>query len=75
MDYLVTDGVNSVRKGACVMMSPSPQSIVMGHSVHLCLHPFHRRLEQLLALLNAIVQKLAAIEERQAGQSQPHQQS
>jgi hypothetical protein len=32
-------------------------------------------LEQLLAPLNAIVQKLAAIDERQAGQSQPHQQS
>jgi hypothetical protein len=32
-------------------------------------------LEQLLAPLNAIVQKLAAIDEHQAGQSQPHQQS
>jgi hypothetical protein len=32
-------------------------------------------LEQLLAPLNAIVQKLAAIDECQAGQSQPHQQS
>jgi hypothetical protein len=32
-------------------------------------------LEQLLAPLNAIVQKLAAINERQAGQLQPHQQS
>jgi hypothetical protein len=32
-------------------------------------------LEQLLAPLNAIVQKLAAIDERQAEQSQPHQQS
>jgi hypothetical protein len=31
-------------------------------------------LEQLLAPLNAIVQKLAAIDERQAGQSQSHQQ-
>jgi hypothetical protein len=32
-------------------------------------------LEQLLAPLNAIVQMLAAIDGRQAGQSQPHQQS
>jgi hypothetical protein len=32
-------------------------------------------LEQLLAPLNAIVQKLAAIDERQAGQSQPYQAS
>jgi hypothetical protein len=32
-------------------------------------------LEQLLAPLNAIVQKLAAIDEHQAGQSQPYQQS
>jgi hypothetical protein len=32
-------------------------------------------LEQLLAPLNAIVQKLAAIDERQAGQSQPYQPS
>jgi hypothetical protein len=32
-------------------------------------------LEQLLAPLNAIVQKLAAIDERQVGQSHPHQQS
>jgi hypothetical protein len=32
-------------------------------------------LEQLLAPLNGIVQKLVAIDERQAGQSQPHQQS
>jgi hypothetical protein len=32
-------------------------------------------LEQLLAPLNAIVQKLAVIDERQAGQSQSHQQS
>jgi hypothetical protein len=31
-------------------------------------------LEQLLALLNAIMKKLAAINERQVGQSQPHQQ-
>jgi hypothetical protein len=30
-------------------------------------------LEQLLVPLNAIVQRLAAINERQAGQSQPHQ--
>jgi hypothetical protein len=32
-------------------------------------------LEQLLALLNAVKQKLAAIDEQQAGQMQPHQQS
>jgi hypothetical protein len=32
-------------------------------------------LEQLLAPLNAIVQMLAAIDGRQVGQSQPHQQS
>jgi hypothetical protein len=32
-------------------------------------------LEQLLAPLNAIMQKLAAIDESQVGQSQPHQQS
>jgi hypothetical protein len=32
-------------------------------------------LEQLLALLNSIVQKLAAIDERQVGQSQPYQPS
>jgi hypothetical protein len=32
-------------------------------------------LEQLLAPLNAIVQKLVAIDEHQAGQSQPYQQS
>jgi hypothetical protein len=32
-------------------------------------------LEQLLALLNAVKQKLVAIDERQAGQTQPHQQS
>jgi hypothetical protein len=31
--------------------------------------------EQLLAPLNAIMLKLVAIDERQAGQSQPHQQS
>jgi hypothetical protein len=31
-------------------------------------------LEQLLALLNAIVQRLTAIDERQAGHSQQHQQ-
>jgi hypothetical protein len=30
-------------------------------------------LEQLLAALNAIVQRLAAIDEQQALQSQPHQ--
>jgi hypothetical protein len=32
-------------------------------------------LEQLLAPLNSIMQKLVAINERQVGQSQPHQQS
>jgi hypothetical protein len=29
----------------CVMISPSPQPVVVGHSIHLCLHPLHRRLQ------------------------------
>jgi hypothetical protein len=30
---------------ACTMMSLSPQPVVMGHSVHLCIHPLHRCLQ------------------------------
>jgi hypothetical protein len=61
-----------------MMKSPSQQTVVVG-----AFHPPEpppspltppASLEQLLALLNAIVQRLIAIDERQAGQSQQHQQ-
>jgi hypothetical protein len=63
---------------ACMVMSLNPQPDVMGHSIHLCLHPSPPMppvsLEQLLASQNAIIQRLAKIDERQARQSQQHQQ-
>jgi hypothetical protein len=57
-----------------MMMSLNPRPIVVGHSVHLCLHPLHRHLEQLLASQNVIMHRLAKIGEHQAGHSQQHQQ-
>jgi hypothetical protein len=62
MNYLVADGANSPRKGRArchgafrpPVLPPSPPMPPVS-------------LEQLLASLNAIVQKLAAIDELQAG--------
>jgi hypothetical protein len=55
---------------ACIMMSPNPQPIVVGLVPPPSPPMPPARLKQLLALLNAILQRLVESVERQVGQSQ-----
>jgi hypothetical protein len=44
-NYLVVDGANSLWQRASMIMSLSHQTVVVGHSIHLCLHHLHRCLQ------------------------------